>query len=51
MWRIPLFVMMSENQKGNVPDVGAKWFEHKLDTLPENEKESAKQIQKEKGIN
>lgn len=36
--------------KGQCVHCGAKWYEHNLDALPEDEKESAKQIQKERGI-
>lgn len=36
--------------KGQCINCGAKWYEHLIDALPENEKESAIAIQSERGI-
>lgn len=36
--------------KGQCVRCGAKWYEHSIDNLPEDEKESAQRIQKDRGI-
>ena len=37
--------------KGQCAHCGAKWYEHDLRALPESERESARQLQQERGVN